>query len=160
VGLELDRPLARELGRELRRAGALDTAARALKARPLSERRLRARLQAKGVRADAEQSTVAALARAGLVDDTRLAAGRAAFLVEKGWGDAAIVARLAGEGLGEADVEHALAAQPAERERARKLAGDLPLRKAWSLLQRRGFSPETIEDVLGALDAAGADGLG
>jgi SOS response regulatory protein OraA/RecX len=109
------------------------------------------------VRQDDEESAVASLARAGFVDDSRLAAGRTAALVEKGWGDAAILARLTGEGIGEAEVEHALADQPPERVRALEVAGGLPLRKAWPLLQRRGFSADTIE---GALDAAAADGLG
>ena len=36
----------------------------------------------------------------------------------------------------------------------------LPPRKAWSLLQRRGFDSETIESVLGGLDGSGAEGLG
>jgi SOS response regulatory protein OraA/RecX len=160
LGLEMDRPLARDLARELRRAGALETATRALSARPLSERRLRARLQAKGVRPEDEEGTVTALSRAGLVNDSRLAAGRAAALLEKGWGNAAIIFRLAGEGIAEADVEHALAELPPEPERARELARGLPLPKAWGLLRRRGFSSETIEDALGGLDAAAADGLG
>ena len=160
VGRAVDRSLAREIGRELRRAEALGAATRALRARPLSERRLRERLRAKGIGKGAEQGTVSALARVGLVDDSRLAAGRTAALVEKGWGDAAIIARLAEEGLSETDVGRALTEQPPESERARNLAGGLPLRKAWALLQRRGFSAEAVEDALGALDAAAADGLG
>jgi SOS response regulatory protein OraA/RecX len=138
----------------------METAARALRSRPLSERRLRARLHARGVRRDAEESAVAGLAQAGFVDDARLAVGRTAALVEKGWGDAAVIARLTGEGLGQAEVERALAKHAPEGERARRLAAGLPPRQAWGLLGRRGFSAETIEDVLGTLDVAAADGLG
>src|SRR5213592_317507 len=110
AGVELDRPLARELARELRRAKALGTATRALRARPLSEERLRQRLRARGVSGRDGETAVATLSEAGYIDDGRLARGRAAALAERGWGDAAIVERLAGEGLAAAVVEPAVAA--------------------------------------------------
>ncbi|HEX5468830.1 MAG TPA: RecX family transcriptional regulator [Gaiellaceae bacterium] len=161
VGLELDRPLARTLSRELRRARALDAATRALRSRPLSERRLRERLRGRGIPATAEGAAVTTLAEAGYVDDGRLARGRAVALAERGWGDAAIAARLAGEGLGAADVEAALAELEPERARAERLASacESP-RKTWSLLARRGFDAETIEALVGTLDAEVPDGLG
>jgi SOS response regulatory protein OraA/RecX len=159
-GTALDRPLARSLARELRRERALGTAIRSLRARPLSEQRLRERLQSRGVRADAEEAAVATLVGAGFVDDARLARGRALALAEKGWGDAAIEARLAGEGLPEPMVAEAVAELEPEGQRAARIAGALPARKAWPLLQRRGFELETIETVLGALDENGLEGLG
>jgi SOS response regulatory protein OraA/RecX len=157
----LDRPLARSLARELRQERALATAVRSLRARPLSERRLRERLQDRGVRADAEEATLATLSEAGFVDDERLARGRAAALAERGWGDLAIKARLLGERLPESAVEAAVAELEIEAVRAGRLttaAGSR--RKAWTLLQRRGFAAETIEAVLGGLDETDADGLG
>lgn len=158
--MPLDRTLARSLARELRLERAVGTAARTLRARPLSERRLRERLRSRGVRADAEEAALATLIGAGFVDDERLARGRAAALAERGWGDAAIEARLAGEGLPVPQVESALADLEPEAERAATLIAGLPLRKAWTLLQRRGFDAETLESVLGALDEDAADGLG
>jgi SOS response regulatory protein OraA/RecX len=157
----LDRSLARSLARELRQEQALATAVRSLRARPLSERRLRERLQDRGVRADAEEATVATLSEAGFVDDERLARGRAAALAERGWGDLAIKARLLAEGLPESAVAAAVAELELEAVRAGRLttaAGSR--RKAWTLLQRRGFAAETIEAVLGGLDETDADGLG
>ena len=50
-------------------------------------------------------------------------------------------------------VTGALAELPAERERAAELGARTPDRRAlWRLLARRGFAPETIEDVVGPLD--------
>jgi SOS response regulatory protein OraA/RecX len=160
AGIELDRPLARSLARELRRERALGTAVRSLRARPMSERRLRERLQSRGVRPDAEEDALGTLIDAGFVDDGRLARGRAVALAERGWGDAAIEARLTGEGLLEPDVEAAVAGLDAETDRAGPLVAGLPPQKAWSLLQRRGFDSQTIESVLGGLDVGGTEGLG
>ena len=160
AGVVLDRPLAGSLARELRRERALGTAMRSLRARSMSEQRLRERLQSRGVRQDAEEVAVGTLTEAGFVDDGRLARGRAVALAERGWGDAAIGARLTDEGLRAPDVEAAVAELEPETDRAGALAAGLPRQKAWSLLQRRGFDSETIESVLGGLDVSGAEGLG
>ncbi|HXV33054.1 MAG TPA: hypothetical protein VD769_03505, partial [Gaiellaceae bacterium] len=114
-GTELDRPLLRRLRRELLRAEAVGVAARAVARRDLSERQVRARLAARGVRPADADGAVATLAGAGLVDDTRAARCRALALADRGWGDAAVAARLAGEGFGGEAVAAALAALPAER---------------------------------------------
>jgi SOS response regulatory protein OraA/RecX len=108
-----------------------------------------------------EQETLGTLAAAGLVDDARLARARAAALADRGWGDLAVAARLRREGLEEGEVRAALANLPPEAERAAALvAGLADRRKAWSLLARRGFSPDASEEVLGALDAEDRRGLG
>jgi hypothetical protein len=57
-------------------------------------------------------------------------------------------------------VAEAVAELEPEGQRAARIAGALPARKAWPLLQRRGFALETIETVLGALDENGLEGLG
>ena len=158
--MPLDRTLARSLARELRHERALGAAVSALRARPVSERRLRERLHGRGVRADAEAAAVATLSDAGFVDDERLARGRALALAERGWGDAAIEARLTGEGLSESHVAEAVAELEPEARRAAGLVAGVPPRKAWALLQRRGFDAETVEAVLGALDEDSEDGLG
>jgi SOS response regulatory protein OraA/RecX len=161
AGVDLDRPLLRRLRGELRRAEALDAAARALARRPLSHERLRERLRRQGVRPPAEREAVATLDRLGLVDDARLAAERARALARRGWGDAAIVARLEAEGLAQELVARALAELEPEQDRAARLAetsGDP--RTTWKLLARRGFSLEAIEAALGALDEGVPGGLG
>ncbi|HEY7004063.1 MAG TPA: RecX family transcriptional regulator [Gaiellaceae bacterium] len=160
TGVELDRPLARSLARELRQAKALGTAARALRGRPLSEERLRQRLRMRGIPENVGDAAVGMLSAAGYVDDARLARGRASALAERGWGDGAILTRLAAEGLPQAEVAAAVAELEAEAVRAAPLAFGTDRRKAWSLLQRRGFDMETIETVLGQLDETGPDGLG
>jgi SOS response regulatory protein OraA/RecX len=154
AGMELDRPLLRQLGRELRRAEALGAAVRTVSRRDVSTRRLRDRLAERGVRrADADQA-VATLAGAGVLDEARSAGGRAGSLADRGWGDAAVAARLAGEGYDAETVRVAVDGLEPERTRARALArraGDP--RAAWRLLARRGFAQETCEDVVGTLDA-------
>ena len=100
------------------------------------------------------------LADAGYVDDARLARRRALVLAERGWGDEAILERLAGEGLSGSEAEAAVAALEPEVERAEVLANRQDPRRAWQFLRRRGFDPETIESVCGALDETTADGLG
>jgi len=153
-GVELDRPLLRSFRRELRRAEALGLAVRTVARRDVSTGRLRERLLARGVRAEAVEGAVATLTSAGVIDDARTAASRARSLAERGWGDAAVAARLAGEGFRAPDVQEALASLRPERERAEVLvaqAGDASA--AWRLLVRRGFQEETVEDVLGSLDA-------
>jgi len=108
-----------------------------------------------------ERETLGTLAAAGLVDDARLARARAAALADRGWGDLAIAARLQRDGLEEAEARVALAELPAEQGRAAALVADLSDgRNAWSLLARRGFSPDAIEGALGSLDAEGRRGLG
>lgn len=152
-GTKLDRPLLRRLRRDLRRLEAVDVAAKALAHRDLSARRLRDRLETRGIRAPAADRAVAALASAGLLDDTRLAHARARSLAERGWGDAAISERLEREGLPETLVRAGLAEIEPERERAvAASAGARDARAAWRLLARRGFAPESIEDALGVLD--------
>ena len=154
TGVELDRPLLRTLRRELRRADALGLAARTLAHRDVSSRRLEERLRSRGVRPEVAEGAVATLTSAGVVDDARTVAARARSLADRGWGNAAIAARLEAEGFRESDVDAALAAVLPERERAQAvLAGVGDRRRAWKLLARRGFDGETVEDVLGLLDA-------
>jgi SOS response regulatory protein OraA/RecX len=117
-------------------------------------------LRERGVAADAGEAAIDALAAAGHVDDARLARGRASALAERGWGDAAILARLTGEGLATDAVAAALSMLEPEPARAAFLAFGKDPRKVWALLQRRGFDAETIEATLGGLDENGAEGLG
>jgi SOS response regulatory protein OraA/RecX len=161
VGVELDRPLLRLLRRELRRSEALALAGRTLRRRDLSLRRLSERLERAGVAPAAGRSALLALSEARIVDDARLADGRAATLAERGWGNAAIAGRLEAEGIPEADAGFAIAKLEPETARAARAAGAVSdPRKAWALLTRRGFDEETIEAVVEPLDDETGGGLG
>jgi SOS response regulatory protein OraA/RecX len=161
AGVEVDRPLLRLLRRELRRAEALDLAGRTLRRRDLSLRRLSERLQRAGIAPAAGRSALLALSEARIVDDARLANGRAATLGERGWGNAAIAARLEGEGIPEAEARSAIAKlEPEAARAARATAAVSDPRKAWALLTRRGFDQETIEAIVETLDEETGGGLG
>jgi SOS response regulatory protein OraA/RecX len=161
AGVELDRPLVRLLRRELRRAEALDLAGRTLRRRDLSLRRLSERLERAGVAPAAERSALLALSKARIVDDARLATSRATVLAERGWGNAAITARLEAEGIPEADAASAIAKLEPETARAARAAGAVSdPKKAWALLARRGFDEEAIEAVVETLDGETGRGLG
>jgi regulatory protein len=150
VGRQLDRATARTLGRELRRAGALARATRALAARDRSRRSLEERLAAAGVAAEPRREALEALERVGLVDDARFALRRAAALAERGQSDAAIRFDLERQGVPDAVATDALAALEPERERARRLAerrGRGAKTARW--LAARGFEPDTVEEVAG-----------
>ncbi len=160
AGLELDRPLLRGLRRELRHAEALAVAGRTLRRRDLSARRLAERLERAGVAPEAERRALQALEDARIIDDGRLAEARAFALAERGWGDAAIAARLKAEGIEEDDVRAALATLQAETMRAEAISKGLSRAKAWALLARRGFDEEAIGSVVGWLDEGAGGGLG
>lgn len=152
VGVELDRATLRRFRQELRRAEALATAGRALARRDLSLAGVEDRLSRARVAPPARAAAVAALERAGIVDDERFARGRALSLAERGWGDAAIAARLEAEGVAAGQVAAGLDELPDEGTRAVQLVTGLERRKAWALLARRGFGEEAIERAIGLLD--------
>lgn len=151
--MELDRPLLRRLRHELQHADALNRAGRALARRPLSEQRLEERLERQGLAPDARRNAVTRLKASGLVDDAKLARGRADSLAGRGWGNSAIAARLAADGFAESAARGAIERLEPEMERAVALVVNVPdRRKAWALLARRGFAPDSLETAIGALD--------
>lgn len=155
VGRALDRETARALGRELRRSDALDVALRALQHRDQSRRRLEQRLDRRGTPAEAREDALEALERLGLVDDDRVAAGRARTLADRGYGDAAIRFVLEADGLPEASVVDALSSLEPEADRARALLatrGQTLKTVRW--LAGKGFAAATLEDVAGFADGA------
>ena len=103
VGEELDRPRARELARELRRARAVDTALRAVSRREQSTAELDRRLRQRGFAPGLREETLNRLERVGLVDDERYAMRRAESLSERGQGDEAIRWRLERDGVARGD---------------------------------------------------------
>jgi regulatory protein len=147
VGRTLDRETARELGRELRRSAALGDALRALRYRDLSKRRLDERLQARGAGEDARAAALETLERAGLVDDARVAAGRARSLADRGYGDAAIRHALEAEHVDASLIEEAVTSLEPEHERAARLLGLTPDPKALRRLAAKGFDPDLLADL-------------
>jgi SOS response regulatory protein OraA/RecX len=155
-GRVLDRSALRLLRRELRRAEALRAATRALRVRDLSRQRLTERLANANVSTGAAAETVETLARAGLLDDARLARGRAESLAERGYGDAAIRHRLVADGLPRDAVDEAIGELAGESERAARLVerrGSGP--RTARYLSARGFGEEAVEAALG--DGFGQD---
>jgi SOS response regulatory protein OraA/RecX len=127
----------------------VDLAARALARRDRSETDVKQILARKGVSdADAEQA-VERLRELGALGDERYACGRASALAERGYGDAAIASRLAGEGVARELGATAVDALAPERERAAGLAarrGETLRTARW--LAGRGFSSESIASAL------------
>lgn len=161
AGVILDRPRLRVVRAELARARARAVAGRALARRELSAAELAERLARARVGPAAGGAVLASLERAGLVDDARAARARAAALAERGYGDAAIAARLEVAGIDDAHARDAIAGLEPEIKRARRLvAGELHALKAGRLLARRGFGPDVGEEILDALDSAVDRGLG
>lgn len=147
-GLVLDRPSLRVLRRELRRSEALAAAARALRTRDLSAQAVEERLGRAGVPPSARREALQALGRAGVVDDSRLAASTARALAARGWGDAAIADRLEQVGIAGDDAGSALAAlEPEDRRAERIVAARGRTIGTARFLARRGFSPDVVEDV-------------
>lgn len=154
VGVELDRSRARSLNRSLRGQRALGAALRALRAADHTRASLDARLLQRGVGEEERHTVIAIVERAGLVDDTRLATGRAETLARRGYGDAAILADLERRGVPEATARDALDELEPERVRAsRVVAARGGGYGTARLLATRGFG----EDVLEALVAAEVD---
>ncbi|MFZ0342810.1 MAG: RecX family transcriptional regulator, partial [Gaiellaceae bacterium] len=148
VGRPLDRHTARELAREVRRARALTKATRTLAVSARSRRELEQRLARAGHAAAAREEALAALDRAGLVDDARLAEGRAELLARRGYGDTAIRADLRRRLVGPEAMAAAVAALEPEPARLRRLLEAQDVTPA--LLRRfagRGFSRDALDEV-------------
>jgi len=137
VGRGLDRETARTLARELRRARALERAARVLRHRDLSRQALAERLPVPG-----RDDAIETLARNGYLDDARAAATRAGSLAARGWGDEAIRFRLEHEGFAREALEGAMAGLEPESERIQELLGRGRTAR-W--LAARGFDVEAAE---------------
>jgi SOS response regulatory protein OraA/RecX len=162
VGVDLERPRARALARALRQRKALDAATRALRARDLPTARVKELLAERGIGPDDRRHALAALRRAGAVDDRRFAFSRAVTLAERGFADAAIRHQLEREGLPSELCNEALDALEPESVRATRTAARLGGGvRAARALARRGFGEEVIEAAVPGLVAAdGGSALG
>jgi len=151
IGSSLDRQTARELGREVRRARALAAAARSLAAADRSQRALEQRLSRAGHSTAARKDAIASLARAGALDDARLAESRAELLARRGYGDAAIRADLARRLIAPEAVASAVASLEPELSRLRSaLEGQSVTPAVLRRLTARGFSRDTLDEVAAA----------
>jgi SOS response regulatory protein OraA/RecX len=147
VGRRLDRDTARELARGVRRARALVAATRSLAASDRSQRALEQRLALAGHPAAAREDAIAALDRAGLLDDFRVAESRAEVLACRGYGDAVICADLRRRLISAEAAADAVAALEPERDRVQRLLEGKSVTPA--LLRRlagRGFSPDALDE--------------
>jgi SOS response regulatory protein OraA/RecX len=153
VGVELDRPRARTLGRELRRVDALAAATAALSRRDRSGRALGDELARRGIAPRERSRAVEVLERAGYVDDLRFAETRAASLAGRGYGDEAIRFDLERNGVTEPVLSAALAPLLPEEARARMLVAGLGASaRTARRLASRGFAAESIEAAVGVED--------
>ncbi|HET8751468.1 MAG TPA: RecX family transcriptional regulator [Gaiellaceae bacterium] len=151
LGRRLDRPTARELAREVRRAEALAAATRALAASDRSQEALEQRLTRAGHPVAAREEALAALGRAGLLDDSRLARSRADLLARRGYGDAAIRADLRKRSIPAEVAAEAIAGLEPEPGRLRALLeGERVTPALLRRLAGRGFSRNTLDEVASA----------
>jgi SOS response regulatory protein OraA/RecX len=148
VGHPLERTTARELAREIRRVKALAAATRSLAASDRSVGALEQRLARAGHSAAAREEALASLARAGAIDDARLAESRAELLARRGYGNTAIRADLRRRQIAPEVAADAVASLEPELERLRVTLEQQSLTPA--LLRRlagRGFSRDTLDEV-------------
>jgi regulatory protein len=153
-GVVLDRPRARELGRQLRQLAALRTATTALQRRDRSARELEQRLDQRGIAPVERDRTLATLRTAGFVDDRRFARERARSLASRMSGDALIRDDLERRGIEPDEIDAVLAELEPEVDRAaavvtRRGRGA----KTARYLASRGFG----EDAVGLSVAAEED---
>ena len=156
VGTGLDRVSARALRRELRRLEARDVAVRALRDRDHTAASLERRLADRGTAPAVRRETVAAAQRAGLVDDRRFAAGRAALLASRGAGDLLIGDDLEHHGVPAAAIHAAVAGLEPESARAAAIVearGASP--RTARYLAAKGFSEAALESLIAELATEG-----
>jgi regulatory protein len=126
----------------------VEIAARALRHRDRSRREVDDRLARAGVEEDERADALDLLERVGYVDDARYAVTRAAALAGRGYGDDAIRAFLAGEGVAPEAVEGGVGALEPERERAARIAQRLGASaRTAARLQRKGFGQDALESA-------------
>lgn len=130
----------------------IDLAARALEQRDHSRQEIDEKLARAGIDDDARAESLKTLERLGYIDDGRFTADRAAVLAARGYGDAYIRFDLERHGADAESVESALAALEPESARARELAAQLGAGpNAVAKLSRKGFSDESLEEIVAAL---------
>jgi SOS response regulatory protein OraA/RecX len=150
AGTELDRERARALAREQRRALALSKGLGALRHRDLSVERMSGRLVRSGVPEAVRNEAIGALTEVGLLDDRRFARNRSRTLAERGMGDTGVRYDLERNGIPRELIDAALEELEPEPARAERIVAAKGASAATArYLQRKGFSQESVESVLG-----------
>jgi regulatory protein len=136
----------------------IDLAARALRHRDRSRTQIDDRLARAGVEDERRADALNALERIGYVDDERFAAGRAASLADRGFGDEAIRELLTADGVGADVVEDAVASLEPEASRAAAIVARLGASpRTAARLARKGFGEEAVEAAAGPFAAEGPE---
>ena len=136
----------------------IDLAARALRHRDRSRSQLDERLARAGVEDDRRADALDALERIGYVDDARFAGQRAASLAERGYGDDAISALLAADGVPPELAGEAVGALRPESERAAEIVARLGASpRTAARLARKGFGEDAVEAAAGRFATDGSE---
>jgi regulatory protein len=131
------------------RRDPIELGARALRHRDRSRRQIDERLARAGMDDEERADALDRLERVGYLDDTRFAAGRAAALAARGYGDEAIRLDLGRAGVDGDVIAAALGALEEEEARAIEVAerlGRTP--RIAARLARHGFTQESVEAAL------------
>jgi regulatory protein len=148
--VELDRPRARRVARELRRHEAMAKAAGVIRRRDVSTAELTTRLERAQVDPATRSEVVERLSASGAVDDARFAEQRARSLAERNAGDLLIRHDLSNRGISREVVEAAIESLEPETDRARIVVerrGTGP--KTARYLAGKGFSEDAVESACG-----------
>jgi regulatory protein len=136
----------------------IDLAARALRHRDRSRSQIDERLARAGVEEDRRSDALDALERIGYVDDSRFAAQRAESLAGREYGDEAILAFLAADGLTPEVAAEALEALRPEAERAAAIVARIGASpKTAARLARKGFGEDAVEAAAGGFATDGSE---
>ena len=136
----------------------IDLAARALRHRDRSRSQIDERLTRAGVDEDRRSDALDALERIGYVDDSRFAAQRAESLAGREYGDEAIRAFLAADGVTDEVAGKAVGALPPEAERAAAIVARIgPSPKTAARLARKGFGEDAVEAAAGGFATDGSE---
>jgi regulatory protein len=132
----------------------IDLAAAALRHRDRSRTQIDERLARAGVEDGRRADALSALERIGYVDDARFAGQRAASLADRGYGNEAIRALLAADGVSQEVAGAAVGALRPEAERAAEIVASLGASpRTAARLARKGFGEEAVEAAAAAFAA-------
>ena len=133
-----------------RASDPVDLAAQALRHRDRSRRQIDERLARAGVEDELRADALDALERIGYVDDARFAAQRAESLAGRGYGDEAISALLAADGVPPEVAAEAVGALRPEADRAAEIVASLGASpRTAARLARKGFGEDAVEAATG-----------
>jgi regulatory protein len=140
------------------RSDPIDLAAEALRHRDRSRGQIDERLARAGVDDGRRSDALDALERIGYVDDARFAGQRAASLAGRGYGDEAIRALLAGDGVAPELAGEAVGALAPEAERAAAIVASLGASpRTAARLARKGFGEDAVEAAAGGFATEGSE---